>query len=57
MSHEIKDNIYYIYGSNDAVLLTIKLANTCAEDQLIIETAKEVFVGPISLLSFSIDKH
>jgi len=53
MRHEIKDDIYYIYGDNDEELLKIQLYKNFAGDQIVISTKTEVYAGPIDLLSFA----
>lgn len=52
MKHYIEDNIYYICGSNGERLFKLTLTDIPG-DQVIIETQKEVYSGPINLISFS----
>ena len=51
MKHKITDNIYYIYNDEGYVLFSLKLTDEPG-DQIVIYTDKEVYAGPISLLSF-----
>ena len=52
MKHEIKDNIYYLIDENGKVLLKITPCDIPG-NQVIIETEKQVFAGPIKLINFS----
>ena len=52
MKHYIEGNIYYICGSKGEILFKLTLTDI-PSDQVIIETKKEVYAGPISLLNLS----
>ena len=51
MNHFIENNNYYITDEDGQVIFSIKLTDKPG-DQIIIETAKEVYAGPISFISF-----
>jgi len=51
MKHNISGNVYYIYNDAGYVLFSIKLTDEPG-DQIVIYTNKEVYAGPISLISF-----
>lgn len=51
MKQEIRDGIYYLMTDNGKVLLKIRPIDFPGY-QVEIETEKEVYVGPISLISF-----
>ena len=52
MVQEIKDNIYYLKDNKGNILLKIT-PSEIPGNQVIIETDKEVYSGPISLLNLS----
>lgn len=49
MNHYIKDDIYYI-EQDDKIILKISL--NCELNQVIIETPREVYSGPLEFLHF-----
>ena len=51
MKQEIRDGIYYLMTDDGKVLLKIRPIDFPGY-QVEIETEKEVYVGPISLISF-----
>ena len=51
MKHYIKDDTYYILDNNDEIILTIELTEMPG-NQIVLTTAKEVYAGPINLLTF-----
>ena len=51
MKHKITDNIYYIYNDEGYVLFSLKLTDEPG-NQVVIYTNKEVYAGPINLISF-----
>lgn len=53
MKHCILDDTYMITDDTGKNLLTIKLNNEFSGNQITIETNKEVYSGPIDLISFS----
>ena len=52
MKQEIKENIYYLKDDQGNVLLKIT-PSEIPGNQVIIETNKEVYSGPINLLNLS----
>ncbi len=54
MKHYIKDNIYHIVD-DDTELMSVELTKEPGK-QVVIKTSKEVFAGPIELVSFTSDK-
>ena len=53
MKHFILNDLYIITDDVGNNLLTIKIDNDLPGNQISIETNKEVYNGPIDLLSFS----
>lgn len=53
MKHFILNDLYVITDDGGKNLLTIKLDNKLSGNQVTIETDKEVYSGPIDLISFS----
>ena len=51
MKHAITGNVYYIYNEEGHVLFSIKLTDEPG-NQIVIYTDKEVYAGPIDLISF-----
>lgn len=51
MKHNISGNVYYIYNDDGYVLFSIKLTDEPG-NQIVIYTNKEVYAGPIDLISF-----
>ena len=51
MTHYIKDDIYYIVDNEGKVLLKVRPIDFPGYE-VEIETEKEVYVGPISLIAF-----
>ena len=54
MSHEIIDNMYFIYDKNGNVIFSVELTAE-PNNQIVIRTTKEVYAGPIDFISFSVD--
>lgn len=54
MKHYIKDNIYYIEDIDGNVILKIKLVDSIG-NQIILETEKEIYSGPVELISFDVE--
>ena len=54
MKQEIKDDIYYLTTDEGKVLLKIRPVDFPGYN-VVIETEKEVYAGPISLISFNAD--
>ena len=52
MSHEIIDNIYFIYDAEGNVIFQIALSEQ-PNNQIVIRTNKEVYAGPIDFISFN----
>ena len=52
MSHEIIDNIYFIYDAKGNVIFQVELTNK-PNNQIVIRTNKEVYAGPIDFISFN----
>ena len=52
MKQEIKDNVYYLIDEKGNVLLKLTPSDLPG-NQVVIETDKEVYSGPISLLNLS----
>ena len=52
MKQEIKDNSYYLTDEDGKVLLKITPSDLSG-NQVVIETEKEVFAGPIKFLNLS----
>lgn len=52
MKHCILNDLYVITDDSGKTLLTIKLDNKVSGNQVIIETNKEVYNGPVDLISF-----
>jgi len=52
MKQEIKDNSYYLTDDDGNVLLKLTPSDMPG-NQVVIETNKEVYAGPISLLNLS----
>jgi hypothetical protein len=52
MSHEIIDNIYFIYDAEGNVIFQVELTAE-PNNQIVIKTPKEVYAGPIDFISFS----
>ena len=53
MTHEIKDNIYYLYDVDGKQVLKIQLYEDISSNQIVIETNKEVYAGPVELLNIA----
>lgn len=53
MKHFILGDLYIIIDETGKNILTIKLNNELPNNQIIIETNKEVYSGPIDLINFS----
>lgn len=51
MKQEIRDNTYYLIDENGKILLKLTPSDI-AGNQIVIETNKEVYAGPVELLSF-----
>lgn len=51
MKHAISENIYYIYNDDGHVLFSVKITDLPG-NQIVIYTDKEVYAGPIELISF-----
>lgn len=54
MKQEIKDNSYYLLDEDGTVLLKLTPSDLPG-NQIVIETEKEVFAGPVKFISFSGD--
>lgn len=54
MKHYIKDNIYYLEDIDGNVVLKIKLVDSIG-NQIILETEKEIYSGPVELISFDVE--
>ena len=54
MKHYIKDNIYYLEDIDGNVILKIKLVDSIG-NQIILETEKEIYSGPVELISFDVE--
>ena len=52
MKQEIRENIYYLLDEDGKVLLKITPTDMPG-NQVIIETEKEVYAGPIKFISFN----
>ena len=52
MSHEIIDNIYFIYDTEGNIIFQVELTAE-PNNQIVIRTNKEVYAGPIDFISFS----
>ena len=52
MTHEIIDNMYFIYDKEGNVIFSIE-STAKPNNQIVIRTNKEVYGGPIDFLSFS----
>ena len=52
MSHEIIDNLYFIYDVEGNVIFQVELTAE-PNNQIVIRTNKEVYAGPIDFISFS----
>ena len=52
MKQEIRENIYYLLDEDGKVLLKITPTDMPG-NQIIIETEKEVYAGPIKFISFN----
>lgn len=52
MKHSLENDVYVIEDDNGKPLMTIRLTDEPG-NQVIIETDKEVYSGPISLLNLS----
>lgn len=52
MSHEIIDNIYFIYDAEGNVIFQVELTAE-PNNQIVIRTSKEVYAGPIDFISFN----
>ena len=52
LHHEIIENEYYIYDEDNKPVFKITLMNTFPNNQVVIETDKEVYSGPLQFLSF-----
>jgi hypothetical protein len=52
MSHEIIDNIYFIYDVEGNVIFQVELTAE-PNNQIVIRTNKEVYAGPIDFISFN----
>lgn len=50
MKHYIKDNKYYIEDSQGNILLTIQLCSDYSGNQIILETEKDRYCGPVELI-------
>lgn len=55
MKQEIRDNSYYLTDDDGKVLFKLTPAGSIEfpGNQVVIETEKEVFAGPIKFISFS----
>lgn len=51
MKQEIKDNTYYLIDEVGKILLKVTPSDLPG-NQIIIETEKEVYAGPVELLNF-----
>lgn len=51
MKHAISENVYYIYNDDGHILFSIKITDLPG-NQIVIYTDKEVYAGPIELISF-----
>lgn len=51
MKHAISENVYYIYNDDGHVLFSVKITDLPG-NQIVIYTDKEVYAGPIELISF-----
>ena len=54
MSHEIIDNMYFIYDKEGNVIFSVELTAE-PNNQIVIKTPKEVYAGPIDFISFNED--
>ena len=54
MKQEIRENIYYLLGEDGNVLLKITPTDMPGT-QIVIETEREVYAGPIKFISFNGD--
>ena len=52
MKQEIRENIYYLLDEDGNVLLKI-IPTDMPGNQVIIETEREVYAGPIDFISFN----
>lgn len=52
MKQEIRENSYYLLGEDGNVLLKITTMDMPG-NQIIIETEREVYAGPIKFISFN----
>lgn len=52
MSHEIIDNMYFIYDEEGTVIFSVELTVE-PNNQIVIRTNKEVYAGPIDFISFN----
>ena len=52
MKQEIRENIYYLLGEDGKVLLKITPTDIPG-NQVIIETEREVYAGPVKFISFN----
>ena len=51
MTHEIKDNVYYIYDDEGRAILSIALTDE-PNNQIVLSTDNEVYAGPIDFIKF-----
>jgi hypothetical protein len=51
MTHEIKDNVYYIYDDEGRAILSIALTEE-SNNQIVLSTDNEVYAGPIDFIRF-----
>ena len=54
MRHYIEDDTYYIVDNEEKVLLKIRIVDF-PEYQVVMETEREVYAGPIKFLKFTDD--
>lgn len=53
MKGYLKGSVYYIEDDSGNVIFSVSPDNTVDGNQIIIETKKERFAGPVDLLSFA----